>query len=167
MISKQLYAALMAVSSLALAAPGFSQGVEDEKPVRGPLKPDMPLAKAYDEAAKALAMADDNPLMRWEYRVWCETGYRSVDEAGTGQRVDKPVDMDRDYISPLGFSYNHHARKLMPPGGVRFLDNAWYFGADGLGVVVVRAPEGLLVFDDGPTRGIRACRAKGNAGCRP
>lgn len=119
----------------------------ETKPLRGPWKPDLPLAKAYDASAKALAMADDNPLIRWEYRVWCETGYRHPGEEGTGQVVDKPADFSRDLISPKGFFWPDHAESPMPSGGVRFLDNAWYFGVDGLGVVVVRTPDGLLVFD--------------------
>ncbi|WP_323800150.1 MBL fold metallo-hydrolase [Parasphingorhabdus sp.] len=150
MFLKPLFTALIAASSLISVADSSGKEMEriaEEKPFRGPMKPDLPIAKAYDEAARALAMGDDNPLMRWEYRVWCETGYRDFEEAGTGQTVDKPIDLNRDYISPKGFSYNHLARKLMPSGGVRFLDNAWYFGADGLGVVVVKTPEGLLVFD--------------------
>jgi glyoxylase-like metal-dependent hydrolase (beta-lactamase superfamily II) len=150
MFLKPLVTALIAASSMILVAAGNGKEMEpiaEEKPFRGPMKPDLPLAKAYDEVARVLAMADDNPLMRWEYRVWCETGYRDFEEAGTGQTVDKPADLNRDYISPKGFSYNHLARKLMPSGGVRFLENAWYFGADGLGVVVVKTPEGLLVFD--------------------
>ncbi|WP_189338450.1 MBL fold metallo-hydrolase [Sphingobium sp. SCG-1] len=61
--------------------------------------------------------------------------------------MDDPVDITRDYVSPKGFFHSTEARRLMPAGGVRFLDNAWYFGADGLGVVVVKTPEGLLLFD--------------------
>lgn len=119
----------------------------EQKPFRGPVLPDGPLAKAYNEAAKALASADDNPLIAWEYRVWCETGYRSPEDAGTGQLVDQPVDAERDYLSPKGFFHSDKADRLMPQGGIRFLDNAWYFGADGLGVIVVESPEGLLLFD--------------------
>jgi glyoxylase-like metal-dependent hydrolase (beta-lactamase superfamily II) len=123
------------------------QGASDPRPIRGPWKPDLPLAKAYDSAAKALAQADDNPLIRWEYRVWCETGYRHPGEEGTGQVVDALPDPSRDLISPKGFFHTEFAGRAMPPGGVRFLDNAWFFGTDGLGMVIVRSPDGLLVFD--------------------
>lgn len=116
-------------------------------PLRGPLRPDLPLAGGYDEAARALSRADDNPIIRWEYRVWCETGYRGATEAGAGQNVDALIDASRDLVSPQGFFYQDLARTPMPHGGVRFLDNAWYFGADGLGVVVVRSADGLLIFD--------------------
>lgn len=116
-------------------------------PVRGPLRPDLPLARAYDEAARALSGADDNPIVAWEYRVWCATGYRGAGDAGTGQEVDALVDASRDLVSPKGFFYQDLARTPMPSGGVRFLDNAWYFGADGLGVVVVRTADGLLIID--------------------
>ena len=71
--------ALLAAPAVMLATPSLAQqssaGVP-ARPIRGPWKPDLPLAKAYDASAKALAMADANPLIRWEYRVWCETGYR-------------------------------------------------------------------------------------------
>ncbi|MGP4006917.1 hypothetical protein [Streptomyces sp. 4N124] len=36
----------------------------EEIPWGGPLAPDKPLAKAYDDAARALAEADDNPVIR-------------------------------------------------------------------------------------------------------
>ena len=136
-------AAMFATPSLAQQKPAGAQ----VRPIRGPWKPDLPLAKAYDASAKALAMADANPLIRWEYRVWCETGYRHPGEEGTGQVVDKPADLSRDLISPKGFFHFDKAETPMPPGGVRFLENAWYFGVDGLGVVVVRTPDGLLLFD--------------------
>ena len=48
------------------------------------LRPDLPLARAYNEATRALSKVDDNPLIGWEYRVWCETGYRSPGDAGSG-----------------------------------------------------------------------------------
>lgn len=114
----------------------------------GPLAPDMPFAKAYDDAAAALAAADDNPMIRWQYRVWCQTGYRTVGEAGTGQPIDTPApDPRRDLITPLGF-VDQASAKDMPEGGVRFMDNAWYFGDDVTGLVVVRTPaDSLLVFD--------------------
>lgn len=127
----------------------LKQSITEEtvKPFRGPLTSDQPLARGYNDAAKSLSLVDDNPLIRWEYRIWCETGYRSPEDAGTGQVVDLPVDIMRDYVSPKGFFHSKGARRLMPAGGVQFLDNAWYFGADGLGVVVVKTPGGLLVFD--------------------
>ena len=141
--------ALATCIAAALAAPGAGHETAEgeSKPFRGPLKPDQPLARGYNDAAKALAMVDDNPLIRWEYRVWCETGYRSVGDAGTGQAVDTPADVTRDMVSPKGFFHTGHARELFTPGGARFLDNAWYFGANGLGVVVVKTDEGLLLFD--------------------
>jgi glyoxylase-like metal-dependent hydrolase (beta-lactamase superfamily II) len=144
-----LLTALLISATAMLATPSRGQPAPEnaERPIRGPWKPDLPLAKAYDASAKALAMADDNPLIRWEYRVWCETGYRHPGEEGTGQAVDKLPDPTRDLISPKGFFYTEYARQGMPPGGVRFLDNAWFFGTDGLGMVVVRSPDGLLVFD--------------------
>jgi len=149
MRSNRLVTALLASVATFLASPSLGQQATgaDPRPIRGPWKPDLPLAKAYDASAKALAMADDNPLIRWEYRVWCETGYRSPKDAGAGQVADQPIDVTRDLISPKGFFHSQHARRDMPPGGVRFLDNAWLFGADGLGAVIVRSPDGLLVFD--------------------
>lgn len=140
--------ALASSGLLLIAASAAGQSVDTAtRPFRGPLKPDLSLARGYNDAAKALANVDDNPLIRWEYRVWCETGYRSVPDAGTGQEVDRPTDPLRDMVSPKGFFHTQNARTLMPPGGVRFLDNAWYFGANGLGVIVVRTPDGLLLFD--------------------
>ncbi|MGE0740270.1 MAG: MBL fold metallo-hydrolase [Hyphomonadaceae bacterium] len=120
---------------------------DPSRPFRGPLRPDLPLARSYAAAAQALAQADDNPLIQWEYRVWCETGYRSPDDAGAGQEVDELVDPARDLVSPRGFFHSRLARTPMPAGGARFLDNAWYFGADGLGVIVVRTPDGLIMVD--------------------
>ena len=142
-------AALLAGPLLFLAAPteGLAQSRPDPRPLRGLWKPDLPLARAYDASARALAMADANPLIRWEYRVWCETGYRHPGEEGYGQVVDRPKDLQRDLISPKGFFYSSQADRPMPAGGVRFLDNAWYFGVDGLGAVVVKTPDGLLAFD--------------------
>lgn len=147
---RRTLACLLAAAAALTATPGGAQpsaAAAEARPIRGPWKPDLPLAKAYDASARALAMADDNPLIRWEYRVWCETGYRNPSDAGTGQVVDQPTDLARDLVSPKGFFHSQHARREMPPGGVRFLDNAWFFGADGLGMVVVRSPDGLLVFD--------------------
>jgi glyoxylase-like metal-dependent hydrolase (beta-lactamase superfamily II) len=142
-----LIAALLSLASgtFARAADGASSA---PLPIRGPWKPDRPLAKAYDDVAKAMAMVDDNPLIRWEYRVWCVTGYRHPDEAGTGQVVDQLPDPTKDLMSPNGFFYNTLGMKrIMPPGGVRFMDNAWYFGTDHVGAVVVKTADGLLMFD--------------------
>lgn len=112
----------------------------------GPLRPDGAVSHAYVESARALAGADDNPIIRWNFRVWCETGYRTVGEAGAGQVVDKPVDRDHDIVSPKGFVDPTDDRP-MPAGGVRFMDNAWYFGTDLTGMVVLKVPEGLVLFD--------------------
>ncbi|UNZ18219.1 MBL fold metallo-hydrolase [Streptomyces sp. 891-h] len=119
-------------------------------PWGGPLAPDKPLAKAYDTAAKALSEVDDNPVIRWQYRVWCQTGYRGIGDAGTGQPVDALPDPTKDFVSPNGFLYKNHIRP-MPAGGVQFLDNAWYFGTDFTGLVIVRTPDGGLVMLDSLT----------------
>ncbi|HYD89260.1 MAG TPA: MBL fold metallo-hydrolase [Vitreimonas sp.] len=129
------------------AALAFSHTADPARPFRGPIRPDLPLARGYNDAARALAYADDNPLIRWAYRVWCETGYRSPEDAGAGQEVDELIDPAQDLVSPQGFFHSRFARTPMPSGGARFLDNAWYFGADGLGVIVVRTPDGLLMVD--------------------
>jgi len=39
----------------------------------------------------------------------------------------------------------------MPAGGAKFMDNAWYFGTDVTGMVVVRLPDGGLVMFDALT----------------
>jgi glyoxylase-like metal-dependent hydrolase (beta-lactamase superfamily II) len=128
------------------ATPASNVG-DSTRPFRGPISPDLPLARGYNEAARALSLVDDNPLIRWEYRVWCETGYRSPRDAGAGQEVDALIDPARDLVSPQGFFHSDLARTPMPAGGARFLENAWYFGADGLGVIVVRTPDGLVIVD--------------------
>lgn len=138
---------VMAMAGWALAGSAMAQDDGETRPFRGPLAPDLPLARGYNDAAEALSLADANPLIEWTYRVWCVTGYRSPEDAGTGQTVDRPDNPARDYVSPNGFFHSEGAYRLMPPGGVQFLDNAWYFGADGLGVVVVRTASGLLLFD--------------------
>lgn len=150
-------AAACAVAAAALAA---------DKPAGGPLRPDGPLARSYVEAARALAAADDNPIVRWNFRVWCETGYRTVGEAGTGQIIDKPVNRERDMVSPKGFIDPRDDRP-MPAGGVRFMDNVWYFGTDLTGMVVVKVREGLILFDaltnraDMQSQGIDQMKAAG------
>ena len=116
------------------------------RPFGGPLAPDSPIAKGYNDAAKALAAVDDNPMIQWNYRIWCVTGYRTNGEAGTGQQIDALLDPEHDMMSPKGFIDPGHA-KPMPPGGVQFMDSAWYFGNDSIGAVVVKVPEGLLLFD--------------------
>lgn len=116
-------------------------------PFGGPLAADLPLAKAYDNAAKTMAETTDNPILKWEYRVWCQTGYRTTREGGTGQPIDLPTDATVDLVSPTGFLHTELS-KPMPAGGVQFMDNAWYFGTDLTGLVVVRTQEGnLLMFD--------------------
>jgi len=114
----------------------------------GPLAPDLPIAKSYDSAAAGFAAVSGNPMTEWEYRVWCQTGYRHASDAGVGQPVDLPLtDPRRDLVTPLGYLDSSQA-KSMPAGGVRFMDNAWYFGTDYTGMVVTRTPNGsLLVFD--------------------
>lgn len=114
----------------------------------GPLAPDLPIAKSYDSAAAGFAAVSDNPMTKWEYRVWCQTGYRHADDAGVGQPVDLPLaDPRQDLVTPLGYLDPSQA-KPMPAGGVQFMDNAWYFGTDYTGMVVTRTPNGsLLVFD--------------------
>lgn len=133
-------AALLGVLSVGLAR-------AQEETAGGPLKPDLPIAKGYDNAARALAMIDDNPVIRWEYRIWCETGHRHVGEAGAGQVVDAPLDIERDHFSPNGFHHQNTGKRWMPEGGARFMDNAWYVGQDGTGGVIVRTPDGLIVLD--------------------
>ena len=93
MRARKALSVLFAAATL-FATHGYAQPA-DPRPIRGPWKPDLPLAKAYDTAARALAMADDNPLIRWEYRVWCETGYRHPGEEGRG-----PVGDQRPHPTP-------------------------------------------------------------------
>jgi glyoxylase-like metal-dependent hydrolase (beta-lactamase superfamily II) len=114
----------------------------------GPLAPDLPIAKSFDDAAATFAGVSDNPMTKWEYRVWCQTGYHHDDDAGTGQPIDLPLtDPRHDRVSPLGY-LDPSAAQQMPRGGVKFMDNAWYFGTDYTGMVVTRTPNGsLLVFD--------------------
>ncbi|WP_416979750.1 MBL fold metallo-hydrolase [Streptomyces sp. T028] len=141
-----LPSALLAPAGTAAAQPAAAPAAADV-PWGGPLEPDRPLAKAYADSARALSQVDDNPVIRWQYRVWCETGYRSPGSAGTGQPVDRLTDPAVDLVSPKGFFYKEYARP-MPAGGVRFLDNAWYFGTDYLGLVIVRTPgDGLVMLD--------------------
>jgi hypothetical protein len=74
-------------------------------------------------------MVDGNPIIRWSYRVWCETGYHNINNVGTNQFADPLPDPSRDLVSPLGY-YCRGYEKVMPDGGVQFMDNAWYFGRD-------------------------------------
>ncbi|MGP4006916.1 MBL fold metallo-hydrolase [Streptomyces sp. 4N124] len=78
--------------------------------------------------------------------MWCQTGYRSPSNTGTGQPVDQLTDPATDFVSPKGFLHRDHVRP-MPAGGVQFLDNAWYFGTDFTGLVIVRTPDGLIILD--------------------
>lgn len=138
-------AAILAVGS-GQAVAQTALGVEEVKPWVGALYPDTPVAQGHNDAAKALAMVDGNPLIRWEYRVWCETGYHHIDNVGTNQFADPLPDPSRDLVSPNGFYYREY-RDPMPPGGVQFFDDAWYFGTDYVGTVIVKKDDGLLMFD--------------------
>lgn len=80
------------------------------------------LAQSYAASAKAFTVDNANPILQWTYRAWCEAGIG----AANGQA--QPI-------------------KAVPAGGVRLMDNAWYFGSDN-NTLVVRTPAGdLLVFD--------------------
>lgn len=140
----------VAAACIAVATAGCGDATSqaaDSVHFGGPLAADLPLAKAYDDAARALAESTDNPILKWEYRIWCQTGYRTTREGGTGQPIDQPVNSDVDLVSPTGF-VDTALDKPMPEGGVRFMDNAWYFGTRVTGMVVVRNPDGsLLMFD--------------------
>ena len=125
--------------------------VEPAKPWAGPLAADKPLAKAYDDAARAFSVSTDNPILKWQYRVWCQTGYRSPGDAGTGQVVDLPDDPTKDYLSPSGFNHAASLGKIVMTGGAQFLDNAWYFGTDYTGAVIVKLPDGSLILFDALT----------------
>lgn len=116
-------------------------------PAGGPLKADLALAKSYDSAAKAYTVGTDNPIHHWMYRVWCETGYRTAPRTGV-DGVDALTDRTRDLVTPRGFTAQSESSTPMPAGGVQFMDNAWYFGTDGTGMIVVQTPSGnLLMFD--------------------
>ena len=130
---------------------GADAGADPAVPVAGPLSTDMPMAKSYDNAAKAFADSTDNPILKWHYRVWCVTGYRSPGDAGTGQVVDLPPDPSQDQVSPLGFNHSRTLGQTIFTGGGKFLDNAWYFGTDYTGMVIVRLPDGSLVMLDALT----------------
>lgn len=116
------------------------------KPWVGALYPDSAKAQGHNDTAKAMAYVDDNPLIRWAYRVWCGTGYHNVKNVGLNQFADPLPNPKRDLVSPLGFYYREF-KDQMPSGGVQFMDNAWFFGTDYVGAVVVKTPEGLLLFD--------------------
>jgi len=147
---------ILAAVTLALSACGGDGGgatvaAEVTKPNGGPITADQPLAKAYDTAAKAFSDSTDNPVLKWHYRVWCQTGYRSVGNAGTGQTVDTVADPALDLVSPLGFNYAGSLGKNTFIGGSRFMDNAWYFGNEYTGLVIVRLADGSLVMLDALT----------------
>lgn len=144
---RTLVAALAAAPVLVGSA--MAQQKLDADPVLpwvGPLYPDTPIAQGHNDAAKALAMVDGNPIIRWTYRVWCETGYHNINNVGTNQFADPLPDDTRDLVSPNGFYYRGYDRP-MPDGGVQFMDNAWYFGTDVTGAVIVDTGAGLLLFD--------------------
>lgn len=152
-------------STLFTSTAAAAEATTEEIPWGGPLAPDKPLAKAYNDGARALAEADDNPVIRWQYRVWCQTGYRSPSNTGTGQPVDQLTDPATDFVSPKGFLYRDHVRP-MPAGGVQFLDNAWYFGTDFTGLVIVRTPDGLIMLDALTTPQDMRTQFLDQAGCR-
>ena len=148
--------ALAALTAATLAAcDGDSTGItpmaEPAKPFGGPLAADLPLAKAYDNAAKAFSETSNNPVLQWHYRVWCQTGYRSPSGAGTGQVVDRPMDPTMDHVSPTGFNHSRELGQNTFKGGSRFMENAWYFGTEYTGMVIVRLPDGGLVMLDALT----------------
>lgn len=145
----QIAAAICLPTVIAACSDAGSQ-TTDAVPFGGPLAADLPLAKAYDDAAKAMAESTDNPILKWEYRIWCQTGYRTTREAGTGQPIDLPLNADVDLVSPNGFVHTN-LDKPMPAGGVQFMDNAWYFGTNLTGMVVVRLSDGSLVMFDALT----------------
>jgi glyoxylase-like metal-dependent hydrolase (beta-lactamase superfamily II) len=147
------------VAVLVLSAPVVAQ--EKVKQWVGALYPDSAISQGHNDAAKALAMVDDNPLIRWTHRVWCETGYHNINNLGTGQVADPLPDPERDLVSPNGFYYRAaqaaafykatgrgEYNAQLPKGGVKFMDNAWALGENDLASVVVRLPNGdLLLFD--------------------
>ena len=142
--------AVATAAATLLMACGGGGSVAPE-PFGGPLAADLPLAKAYDTAAKAFSDSTDNPVLKWHYRVWCQTGYRSPGDAGTGQVVDLPPDPSKDQVSPNGFNHSRELGQTIMTGGAKFMDNAWYFGTDYTGMVVVKLPDGGLVMLDALT----------------
>ena len=70
MTRRRLTTALATTLSAALLMQGAasaqttSEG-EQALPWVGALYPDTPLAQGHNDAARALAMVDDNPLIRW------------------------------------------------------------------------------------------------------
>jgi glyoxylase-like metal-dependent hydrolase (beta-lactamase superfamily II) len=125
--------------SVPSAAPAVPEG--------GPLAADTPQAKAYNDAGAAFAAGSANPIHQWAYRVWCQTGYRTAPKTGV-DGIDALVDPSVDLVTPKGFTSQAESATPMPAGGVRFLDNAWYFGTDGTGMVLVQTATGnLLMFD--------------------
>ena len=134
---------------IALGASGHAQAPGEAQPPRGPLAPDTSVAKGYNDAARALADVDDNPVIDWAYSIWCVNGYGSI---GPNDNPDTlpPAEVESgeftDYMSPRGFSYTRFARP-MPAAGAKFLDNAWYFGTDHTGAIVVQTDDGLILYD--------------------
>jgi metallo-beta-lactamase class B len=129
------------------SAPAPAPAPAPTVPEGGPVAPDKPLAKAYNDAAKALAVGTDNPILAWTYRVWCETGYRTAPKTGVNG-IDALVDPSVDLVTPRGFTAQSESSTPYPAGGVRFLDNAWVFGTDGTAMVVVRTPSGNFILFD-------------------
>lgn len=136
-------AAAAASSVPALLPTAYAQTV----PPGGPVAPDSPMARSYNDAAKAFTVGTENPIIHWMYRVWCETGYRTAPRTGVNG-IDALVDPSVDLVTPRGFTAQSESGTPYPLGGVRFLDNAWVFGTDGTAMVVVRTPNGsFLMFD--------------------
>jgi glyoxylase-like metal-dependent hydrolase (beta-lactamase superfamily II) len=145
---------LMSAAILALnpAAPNVqAAAAPDAAPVPqgGPLAPDGLIAKAYNDAAKALAEVNNNPIVDWQYRVWCVTGYRTPDDVGTGVAVDQlPAGPVTDLVSPKGVLHRSIGdNSPMPGAGAKFMDNAWYFGDDMTASVAVKTPDGIILYD--------------------
>lgn len=140
---------LAAAGTMILGASVNAQVANQSQPPRGPLAPDTAVAKGYNDAARALADVDDNPVIDWAYRIWCVNGYGSI---GPNDNPDTlpPAEIESgeitDYMSPRGFSYTRLA-KPMPSAGAKFLDNAWYFGTDHTGAIVVQTDDGLILYD--------------------
>jgi glyoxylase-like metal-dependent hydrolase (beta-lactamase superfamily II) len=118
---------------------GQAPGAPPDTSKGGPLAPDKPIAKAHNDAAKALAAVDDNPLIQWAYRVWCETGYRHQAGADPAPNFANPD----DWVDAKGIM----TERMAKPSPGKFMDNAWYVGNEHTGAVIVRVPEGLLLFD--------------------
>ncbi|KAH8757194.1 beta-lactamase-like protein [Diaporthe sp. PMI_573] len=95
-----------------------------------------------------LTSAADNKVIRYDSAQLPYTTSHSGRTCAVfgNQPVDQIPDPKRDVVSPKGFFYRQY-NEQMPAGGVQFLDNAWFFGTDNLGAVVVKTDNGLLLFD--------------------